>query len=125
MRFIATEQRAQLAAAAAVLLLIALAPWHRPTAVTTPMTVSIWEAAPGLGTPPVTGPLSIAIPRVDPVPVPNMRSLGSWIHPDMRPWPTGMVMCPPPSGDRNVLAREGVWDRLLSALLAPFRSTSA
>jgi hypothetical protein len=125
MRFIAAEQRTQLAAAAAVLLLIAVAPWHRQPAVTAPITVSIWDTGAGIGTPPVTGPLTIDIPRVDPVPVPNAHALGSWIHPDMRPWPAGMVMAPPPSGDRNVLAREGVWDRLLSALLAPFRSTSA
>jgi hypothetical protein len=121
MGLMAIEHRAQLVAGAA-LLVIAMTPWHR-TELTKhePLTVSL--AAADFGGAPVTpGPLTIDIPRVDPAG--GLNLFDQWAHPDMRPWPTGMVIRPLPSGDRNSLRRLGVWDSLLSALLAPFRAMS-
>jgi len=125
----AIEQRAQLATAA-VLLSIAIAPWRIcELAKPRPLTVSIAEPEADNGPAPVIrGPLTIEIPNMEigPAAVPNL--FHSWDHPDMRPWPTGMVIRPLPSGDHNVLgsiADLGFWDRLLSALMAPLRSASA
>ena len=126
---LAIEYRAQLATAA-VLLSIAIAPWRvAERAMARPVTVSIAEPDADNGPAPVIrGPLTIEIPNMDiaPAAVPNL--FHSWDHPDMRPWPTGMVIRPLPSGDHNVLgviADLGIWDRLLSALMAPLRSASA
>ena len=120
MAAIAIQPRAPIAAAAA-LLLIALAPWHHPERACVPVSVSIWDAEPGIGSPRVLGPLTIEVPRMAAA-VPNV--FDGWDHPDMRPWPSGMVIQPAPSGDQNVLGQLGVLDRLLSALLAPFASVS-
>lgn len=124
MAAIAIQPRASIAAAA-VLLLIALAPWHRAEhALSVGPVVSIWDtdANDDIQSPLVLGPLTIEIPRAAAA-VPNLFD-GSG-HPDMRPWPAGMVIGPQLSGDRNVLRQLGVWDSLLSALLAPFASISA
>jgi hypothetical protein len=123
MAVIAIQHRAQLATAA-VLLMIAVAPWRTPERATyEPMTIAVWDLGPTLGMTPVPGPLAIDTPWMDPVLMPN--GFHSWAHPDLRPWPTGMVIQPLTSGDRNLLERLGLWDRLLSALLGPFRSASA
>jgi len=123
MAAIAIQPRAPIAAATA-LALIAMAPWHHTErALSAPAVVSGWAAAePDARTPFVMGPLTIEIPR-SAAAVPNL--FHGWDHPDMRPWPSGMVIHPGPSGDRNVLGQLGIWDRLLSALLAPFTSVSA
>jgi hypothetical protein len=123
MALIATDHRAQLVAAAA-LLLIAVAPWRMPERASCErktVTIEVWELGPRLVTP-APGPLAIET-GIDPVLMPN--GFHSWTHPDMRPWPAGMVIQPPTSSDRNLLQRLGLWDRLLSALLGPLRPTSA
>jgi len=94
-----------------------------------PLTVSIAEPEADNGPATVIrGPLTIEIPNMEVAPAAVTNLFHDSDHPDMRPWPTGMVIRPLPSGDHNVLgvvADLGMWDRLMSALMAPFRSASA
>lgn len=89
---------------------IAAAPWRHadaPAADVSPMLID-GDAAVALV------PMTIDAP--DPGPMPNAYLPG---HPDMRPWPHGMVIAPPSIDSGILLWRGSPLDTLLSVFLSP------
>jgi hypothetical protein len=111
-------------AAAALLLLITVAPWREAK----PRVVSGYEPACTMSIPErradvLLPPLSIDIPD-RPAATPN--SFNSWGHPDMRPWPSGMVMgMGTVTTDPMVMGQRSFVDSLLSALADAVRGVSS
>jgi len=105
---------------------LVLAPWqHRPgfevvrvpldDVVRPPVVVAMELGAP------YKGPLRTLVDMVAPA-HPDVVDPGP--HLDAQPWPRGMVIAPPPHPDQIAIDIPSALDKMLSGLVAPWRSTA-